>query len=169
MVKDNAQLYTIEGVAASILILLTTYFVLSSTTLLTPGDTHISDLQLTQLGNDALSIMDIPHIDATGSKVNLSHYILYYQQDEFRNTLNDYLNALPGGTKDRVHFTAEVYYRTDSGQIASYPFSSVPYYRENAVKVTRWVYLSGTPSNNPPGMGSPDRPRVVLLEVLLWR
>lgn len=168
MVEDSGQLYTIEGVAASILILITTYIVLSSTTVLTPGDTHIADLQLTQLGNDALAIMDIPHLDTTGAEVNLSRYIENYQEDDFRKSLDYYLNTLPGDTKDRVNFTAEVFYRTDSGVIDSYPFSPVPYYRENAVKVTRWVYLSKIPSNNPDDM-TVIKPRVVLLEVLLWR
>lgn len=169
MVEDIGQLYTIEGVAASILILITTYIVLSSTTVLTPGDTHIADLQLTQLGNDALAIMDIPHLDTTGAEVNLSRYIENYQQDDFRKSLDYYLNTLPGGTKDRVNFTAKVFYRNDSGVIKSYPFSPVPYYRENAVKVTRWVYLSKKPSINPPPVDMMERPRVVLLEVLLWR
>lgn len=168
MVDDRGQLYTIEGVAASILILITTYIVLSSTTVLTPGDSHIADLQLNQLGNDALAIMDIPHFDAAGTEVNLSRYIENYQEDDFRKSLDYYLNTLPGGNEDRVNFTAEVFYRTDSDVIDSYDFSPVPYYRENAVKVTRWVYLSKIPSNNPGGM-TVNRPRVVLLEVLLWR
>ncbi len=166
MVEDGGQLYTIEGIAASILILITTYVVLSSTTVLTPGDTHIADLQLTQLGNDALAIMDIPHLNTTGAEVNLSLYIEKNQQDEFRNSLDYYLNTLPGDNEDRVKFTAEVFYRNDSGVIKSYPFSPVPYYRENAVKVSRWVYL---PSINSPPVDMMERPRVVLLEVLLWR
>lgn len=167
MVDDRGQLYTIEGVAASVLILITTYIVLSSTTVLTPGDTHIADLQLTQLGNDALAIMDIPHFDAAGKEVNLSRYIEKNEEGDFRDSLDYYLNTLPGGNEDRVNFTAKVFYRTDSDVIDSYDFSPVPYYRENAVKVTRWVYLSTNPPNIPSGI--PNRPRVVLLEVLLWR
>lgn len=47
---SEAQLFTIEGVAAAILMVLTAYLIINSTYLLTPGDTHISDMQLEQTG-----------------------------------------------------------------------------------------------------------------------
>ena len=58
MVTDEAQLYTIEGISAALLMVITAYLILSSTSILTPGDTHISDMQLEQLGNDVLKMMD---------------------------------------------------------------------------------------------------------------
>ena len=60
MVDDRAQLYTIEGVAAAFLMIVTAYLVVSSTTVITPQDVHIIDMQLEQLGNDALVVMDTP-------------------------------------------------------------------------------------------------------------
>ena len=59
MVDQDGQLYTIEGVAASVLILTTVYLVLSTTTVFTPGESHIYDMQLEQLGNDALAVLDV--------------------------------------------------------------------------------------------------------------
>ncbi len=60
MVNDRGQLFTIEGVAASMIMLFTTYLVLGATTVYTPGDSHISDMQLEQIGSDALNMMNTP-------------------------------------------------------------------------------------------------------------
>lgn len=169
MVGDDAQIFTIEGIAAAFLILFTTYLAVSTTTVLTPGDTHIADLQLTQLGNDALAIMDTP--DAPGQLSELQDTINNDDKVSFHDTLDNYLNTLPGTTNnDRVKFSAKYYYRNDDAisQVVEYIFDDTDtYHRENAVMVTRWIYLPDTPVSNPPGMREP--PNVVLLEVLLWR
>ena len=60
MVNDGAQLYTIEGVSAALIMLLTAYIVVGATSVYTPGDAHISDMQLEVLGTDALVMMDTP-------------------------------------------------------------------------------------------------------------
>ena len=60
MVNESGILYTIEGVAAGVLVITTAYLVVSTTMVFTPGDTHIIDMQLEQLGNDALAMMDTP-------------------------------------------------------------------------------------------------------------
>ena len=46
MVNCEGQLYTMEGVAAAILMVFTMYLVMSTATTYTPGDAHISDMQL---------------------------------------------------------------------------------------------------------------------------
>ncbi len=46
MVNNSGQLFTIEGIAAGILMLTTAYLVLSTTSVYTPAETHISDMQL---------------------------------------------------------------------------------------------------------------------------
>jgi hypothetical protein len=58
MVNEEGQLYTMEGVAAGIIMLLTAYIVVSTTSIYTTGDTHIPDMQLEQLGSDVLAMMD---------------------------------------------------------------------------------------------------------------
>jgi hypothetical protein len=60
MVNSEAQLYTMEGIAAGVIMILTAYLVLGSTSVYTPGDTHITDMQLEQVGSDVLKIMDTP-------------------------------------------------------------------------------------------------------------
>ena len=45
MVNSEGQLFTIEGIAACLIMLMTAYLVLNATSVYTPGDTHINDMQ----------------------------------------------------------------------------------------------------------------------------
>jgi hypothetical protein len=58
MMNSDGQLYTIEGFAAALIMILTAYMVVNATSVYTAGDTHISDMQLEALGTDALIAMD---------------------------------------------------------------------------------------------------------------
>ena len=58
MRNTDGQLYTIEGIAAALIMIMTAYLVVSATSVYTAGDTHISDMQLEALGTDALKVMD---------------------------------------------------------------------------------------------------------------
>jgi hypothetical protein len=175
MVNDFGQLYTIEGVAAAILIVVTAYLVISTTTIITPQDVHIIDMQLQQLGNDALMMMDTPDTYGNESERNqsvLSRVISENDKIAFQEQFLSYLtsktyNETPTMT---YAFNATVYYRDNSGIIQSYIFSDTPYYRENAIKVSRWVYLpNGANMASPMNDLKDGKPHSVLLEVLLWR
>lgn len=48
MVNDAGQLYTMEGIAAGLIMILTAYIVVSTTSIYTTGDTHIPDMQFEQ-------------------------------------------------------------------------------------------------------------------------
>jgi hypothetical protein len=61
MVNYDGQLYTIEGVAAGLIMLMTAFIVVGTTSVYTPGDTHITDMQLEQMGSDALHMMNAPN------------------------------------------------------------------------------------------------------------
>jgi hypothetical protein len=171
MVNDEGQLYTIEGIAAAALILTTVYLVLNSTMVFTPGETHINDMQLEQLGNDVLAVMDQPtKLDTTNgpsTKSPLEEYIENSNQPNyqtlFRERFLKYSTATTGAD-DNIQFEATIYYN-DGGQVIGKKFvNSQDYYRENAVVVTRWVNIEDGSS-----FGGGSWPQTVLLEVLLWR
>jgi len=183
MVNDSGQLYTIEGLSAAILMIVTAYIMLSTTTLFTPGGAHVVDLQLEQLGNDALTMMDTPDSAPSPSflpfKSNLSKYIENGTAvgnrggPYFKENLTDYIRAKTNGQQDtNLQFTANVTYSTGS-VIGSVPFASSDQTmtgREHAVKVSRLVLVK-TPLPNPPlpvGFAD-DNPHYVLIEVTLWR
>ena len=66
MVNSEGQLFTIEGIAASLIMLMTAYLVLNATSVYTPGDTHINDMQLEVIGNDALKMLNTPENGVVG-------------------------------------------------------------------------------------------------------
>jgi hypothetical protein len=169
MVDDYGQIFTIEGVAAGILMIVTAYLVVSTTTVLNPQDIHIIDMQLQQLGNDALAMMDTP--DHYGNYSPLTTAIMFnnltYMENEFLSYVNNNTNIDSTGY-DRLNFSATISYYNTLNQVQTVPFIEHPYYRENAVKVTRWVYFPATNTTAYPYMRNTEN-QSVLLEVLLWR
>jgi hypothetical protein len=171
MVNDSGQLYTIEGISAGLLMIVTAYLVVSSTTVLTPQDVHITDVQLEQLGNDALAMMDTRD-SYEDERSPLQEYILNDDTTTFTQAFLLYCNSSTSVTDmDNLRFKSTInYYNRITKEQANYTYhmpAGYDYYRENAVIVNRWVYLENKPPGAPPDMDS--GPQIVLLEVLLWR
>ncbi|MDH7510761.1 MAG: hypothetical protein QHH04_06935 [Methanolinea sp.] len=170
MVKTEGQLYTIEGIAASVLVMTTIYLVLNTTTILTPGETHVYDMQLEQLGNDILGVMDFNETWVDNgygyTKSPLQNYIETNDGPGFgAHFLN--LAKMTVGKENfaDINLNANITYRTGS-HINSYNFNHTrDYSRERAVKITRWVNIDDKHTN--PHLEA--RNQTVLLEVLLWR
>jgi hypothetical protein len=178
MVNDRGQLYTIEGVAAALIMLFSAYLVLGATSVYTPGDTHISDMQLEQLGTDALRMMNTP-ADNSSSKSPLQDILYYngvpgqFNGTGFNTIFLNYVNNKTGSTIDNapngLHYNATVTYYN----IANKTTETLPLYTntnltggEHPVRVTEWVIVDKT---FPGGGGTDVKPRAVLVEVLLWR
>lgn len=172
MVDDQAQLYTIEGVAAGILMIITAYLIVSSTTVLTPQDVHIVDMQLEQLGSDAVSMLDTPDQYVWNSSEIANKSMLQIQIEEnwgqaFGENFSQLINSkVDPSNQDNLKFNATIFFRNEStGETHERKFNGSIYYRENAVKVNRWVHVN--PNSGHPFLNS--RNQTVLLEVLLWR
>jgi len=171
MVNDAGQLYTMEGVAAGIIMLLTVYIVISTTSIYTPGDTHIPDMQLEQLGSDVLAMMDTP--DTNGSTSEL--VVLVKGGTGSGDTLRDEFLAnctmRSGDPDDDLRAQVYLSYRRTDGSVNTTPLSLPdPEFtgRENTVRVTQWVQLLAKPTSGMPN-DMVSRPQAVLVEVLLWR
>ncbi len=166
MVDQSGQLYTIEGIAAAILMIITTYMVVSTTVVYTPQDVHIIDMQLEQLGNDALMALDTP--PSVNEKSPLQTYIEDDKPGWFGTNFTRLMNATTTGNQDNIRYTATIYYRNLSDPTNVYaqsftdPTTSSQYYRENAVNVSRLVHITK------PKYGRTGD-QVVLLEVMIWR
>jgi hypothetical protein len=168
MVDSGGQLYTIEGVSAGVIMLLTAYIVLGATSIYTPGDTHISDMQLEQLGSDALRMMNTP-VNGTIAKSPLQTMIEADPSDGtgFKTGFLNYCNNMTGSQTENLQFSASVTYRNiNDGQIESYPLAATRNLTggEHAVKVTEWVI----PNKKFTG-SNVVKNRAALVEVLLWR
>jgi hypothetical protein len=168
MVRDSAQLYTIEGVSAGLIMILTAFFVVNATTVYTAGDSHISDMQLEILGSDALRMMEIPS-DSSVAKTPLQTIIEPVNPDSetFKTMFLNLTNNRTDTGPDRVQFSASVsYYNIAGGKTESYALASSRALTggEHAVRVTKWVIVN----KQLPGSGI-LQDRAVLVEVLLWR
>jgi len=168
MVNHEGQLYTIEGVAAGILMIFTAYLVMSTTTVYTPGDTHISDMQLEQLGTDALQMMNTP-VNGVESESPLQTIVEKNPMDSatFNTTFLDYVNNKTGSGTDNLHYSAAVtYYDIKNETTGSLPLASNRNLTgvEHPVRVTEWVIAD----KQFPGTNVQQN-RAVLVEVLLWR
>ncbi|MDD1704464.1 MAG: hypothetical protein LUP97_04450 [Methanoregula sp.] len=166
MVDPDAQLYTIEGISAGLIMLLTAYIIVNSTSIYTPGDTHISDMQLEVTGSDALTMLNT----APNNSVGLSPLRNYVGQNDgpaFTTAFLNLVNNRTGGMTDTIQFVATVSYVRPDNAINSTPFahSSRPLTGgEHAVHVTKWVIVKNKIPESPI-----QRNRAELVEVLLWR
>jgi hypothetical protein len=172
VVNESGQIYTIEGLAAGVLMVVTAYLIVSTTTVFTQQDVHITDMQLEQMGNDALAMMDTPNVllaaDGSFEMSDLERNISLNKYPEFKEQFLGYVNGTTGESMDNFKINASLFYRNDTG-INSYAFGGDPYYREDAVKVSRWVYLPNFDNSKYPENSLRDGTQSVLVEVLLWR
>lgn len=168
MVDSSGQLYTIEGIAAALIMLISAYLVVNATSVYTPGDTHISDMQLEVLGSDALRMMNTPVNGSSESP--LQAIIENNDAGAFNTTFLGYVNNKTGAGTDNLHYTATVAYRniTDGDTIWRYPLASNRNLTggEHPVRVTEWVIATIT---LPPGAHYSPTKRAVLVEAYLWR
>jgi hypothetical protein len=188
--NTGGQLYTIEGFAAAMIMLVTAWIVLGTTSVYTPGDTHISDMQLEQLGTDVLYLMDIPatcnasatvfpengHLQCT-EKGPLQTFIENKDGNGptlFNNLFLAYCNNKTGGIPDNIQYTAWVYYRKlNETRFYELNRSRQLTQGDHAVRVSHWVLVDNGPPAPLPPAGMPadvsNRQQIVLVEVLLWK
>lgn len=171
MVDDSAQLYTIEGFAAAFIILATAYLVSGTMSIYTPGDSHIADMQLEQIGSDVLAVMDTPTTQSGES--DLVTYVETWNTTGFNTTFSTLLNDRASGT-DLLKYDASVSYRNTSTTTPVVHTSTfIPSQErtgyEQAVRVTRLVTVDGRPAGTTAPDTIDDRKQVMLLEVLIWR
>jgi hypothetical protein len=161
---EGGQLYTIEGIAAGLLMILTAYLVVGATSVYTAGDTHISDMQLEQIGSDTLKIMDTPELGTSQSDLQTIFGGPIVNGTKFKTNFFALANNKTGQTNDHIQFAASYTCRNMDNSLVNYPLS---YTRnmsggEHAVRVTKWIIVD----NVCPG---PTPTRAVLVEVLMWR
>lgn len=166
---ESAQLHTIEGLAAGMIMILTAYFVINATSVYTSGDTHLSDMQLEVLGSDVLDMMDTP-LNITVQKSPLQSMIEDDMHEEFKTVFLNLTNNRTLSQSDHINFAAS-YSCRNMGITA--PLNSIRTYPitvsrnltggEHAVRVTKWVIVDKQVCD---GI---QQDRAVLVEVLMWR
>jgi hypothetical protein len=169
MVNTDGQLYTIEGIAAGLIMLMTAYIVVNSTSVYTLGDTHISDMQLEVLGSDALNLMNTAP-NSTIGKSPLQTIVETDDAETFRSMFLTLVNDRAGSDRDHIHFVANVTYVEVGGSVSSTVLSDSlrPFVSgEHAVRVSDWVIVEKRFPDC--SAQSCSGKHAVLVEVLLWR
>ena len=172
MVNTAGQLFTIEGVAAALIMLVSAYLVVNATTIYTPGDTHISDMQLETLGSDALVTLNTA--PNTSMQSPLQAIVENKDGNTFWQMYNTIVNNRTETNQDTIQFMANIsYVRNDEKTVNSTTLLNMSrplLAGEHAVRVTDWVIVNNINQNQyPSDMGSFTRNRTVLVEVYLWR
>jgi len=165
VVNTDGQLYTIEGIAAGLIMLMTAYIVINSTSVYTLGDTHISDMQLEVLGSDALKMMNTAP-NSTPGKSPLQTIVETDDAGTFRSMFLTLVNNRAGSDRDHIQFVANVtYVKTDYSVNSTFlSDSGRPLFGgEHAVRVSDWVIVEKRFPDDSSGK------HAVLVEVLLWR
>jgi len=196
MVNSAGQLYTMEGIAAGLIMLITAYIVLGSTSVYTPGDTHLTDMQLEQVGSDILRVMNTPlkmnntlAPDYQSNRTDLE--LLVNTSDSERRFTDTFLyqylynskvvakETTVGGIG--IQINATVWYRRWDGSLFNYTLATSPSTlgtytgREPGVRVTRWVHTDfrpHQPSSLPASewtAGMRREPQEMLVEVVMWK
>lgn len=165
---DEAQLFTIEGLVAGLIMLTTAFFIVGTASVYTPADVHISDMQTEQLGFDALRVMSTPHIYGDDSEledivsgidaggVSESSAAL-----QFRESFGELISSGTGATTivDSLNFSSTLYY-VDAGAVEnkSLPDNPENYARRPSVSTGRYLLTEWDGSES-----------IVRFEVILWR
>ena len=120
--NDGAQLYTIEGFAAALIMVITAFLVLNATSVYTAGDTHINDMQLEALGTDALKMMDTPVSSADPSPLQAIIEETPVNGTKFNTMFMNYTNVSGAGPKHDIQYTASYSCRNiTTNNVTSYP------------------------------------------------
>ena len=166
---DDGQLYTIEGFAAALIMIITAYLVVNATSVYTAGDTHITDMQLEALGTDALKMMDTPVSSDVPSPLQgiIENTPIIDENATFKSIFLGYTNLTGAGPIHDIQFVANYTCRKIDNTTTIYPLASSRSLTggEHSVKATRWVIVDPDPIN--PCNRSQEQ--AVLVEVLLWR
>lgn len=171
MVNSDGQLFTIEGISAALILLITAYIVVNSTSVYTAGDTHISDMQLEVIGSDALRMMNIAP-NSTYNKTPLQRFVETDDADGFSAVFSSIVNNRTSQDRDRIQFMANITYvepfgnnRVNSSVLSTSEHPLVG--GEHPVRVAEWLIVEkkfpGSPAISKNGK------HAVLVEVLLWR
>ena len=137
LIKDErGQLHTIEGLAAAVLMIATIFFVTQGVMVITPQTELSLDVQLKQLGSDALTILDA---DDPLDGILLKKYVAAWNGTE-ANDLNHSLYLLLNQTQRDVLYNVDFVYMNGSFMNTSHVIMK-GYPPDNSIAVSRLVTL----------------------------
>jgi hypothetical protein len=129
--NDEAQLHTLEGLGAALLITTTLLMIINFSVIATPQSEMQIDVQLGQEGADALTVLDIPDTEVLA--VNLTEYVSAYNSSTSVNLTH---SALPQLDKQLSILLPDTVYNVDIA------------YVDNGSLIVAPVIIKGKPGEN---------------------
>lgn len=129
--KDKAQMHTLEGLAAAILMTLTMLAVTHGATIVTPQNELAMDVHLEQIASDTLAVIDMT--PDTAIQYNLTECVASWDMGESTG-IGDNLEKLDNELEDLL--PQDTQYNVDLA------------YLEGGNVVTKQVILNGIPNEN---------------------
>lgn len=163
----RGQTFTLEGVAASLLLLIATYTIFQSTVVISPAWSEFENVQLKQLGYDILRVLDIPNGGNASLKGMVEGLISCDSEKkcpppEFSDNLSAILSNITANGRVEV-----ICANTSSGEVETFvlkDFDKTP--TPNAVRVSRFVVFDPNPVNSEHLCKDA---KVVEVRLTLWR
>ena len=167
--NDEAQLHTLESIAAAIFITLTVYIITQSAVVITPQPEMFMDVQLKQTTSDALTVLDMAPDSVV--QCNLTQCVASWNLSE--GTLGnsslqvldqEILQLLP----DMAYNVDFAYVENDSLSVKHVIVNGVP--REDSVVARRLVTLYNSTVTDAGGAWNitEDELRVVEVRLITW-
>ncbi|MDW7731113.1 MAG: hypothetical protein SCH66_01645 [Methanolobus sp.] len=168
--NDKAQIHTLEGLAAAILMTLTMLAVTQGATIVTPQNGLAMDVQLEQIASDALAVIDMT--PDTAIQYNLTECVASWDMNESTG-IGDNLEKLDdelGYLLPRTQYNVDLAY-LEGGNVVTKPviLSGIP--TENDVVVRRLVTLSNSTVTDSGGSWNIANDELLVVEVRLtaWK
>ena len=175
--NDKAQLHTLEGLAAAVLMTMTVLMITSSTMMVTPQNEMAIDVQLKQMASDALTVIDIvPNSSAQSNTTpilhNLTACVASWNMAEATypaNTLENLENGLSYLLPD-VLYNVDLAY-VENGNIAQKKVIIKGSPGKNVVVARRFVTLTNQTVSDMNGTWNldDDELRVVEVRMTAWK
>ncbi len=167
----KAQAFTLESIAAALLLLVVAYFLFRSTLIISPQSTQVVDVQLSQYAKDTLRVLDNP---ASPTNDTLEYVLEHLNSSDFEEVVAPLVNATKECLPKDVGFNFAVYYynyttkKVEKLDLTNFVPSSSTVTASRYIVLDSKDFVSGSPFvSTAPESGS--YPVVVEVRLTLWR
>ena len=167
----KAQAFTLESIAAALLLLVVAYFLFRSTLIIAPQSTQVVDVQLSQYAKDTLRILDNP---SSPTNDTLEYVLEHLNSSDFEEVVAPLVNATKECLPKDVGFNFAVYYynyttkKVEKLDLTNFVPSSSTVTASRYIVLDSKDFVSGSPFvSTAPESGS--YPVVVEVRLTLWR
>jgi hypothetical protein len=171
---DRGQVYSMEGIVASMIILSVLLFIIQSNSIVVPQTERSIDMKLYEKAGDALTCLDRSDNDSWGSMAPLSMYVTGWDgnyiasgtgiRPDMAGLNSDLASMLP----DYAQYNLELIYFDSAGnkQVKPVIVSGIP--DDNSVVSTRFIPLNEGEASDYWKTAYSDFPHVVEVKLTCW-